>query len=258
MYIFLSKLLPLLVLPIGIVIELSLLALVFLYIGRRKGSAALLVSALLVLWVSSMPIVADTLYGKLEQGFPPVALEDIPVSDCIVLLGGVVQPALYPRLDVEMKEAIDRVYKAAQLYRAGKGAVLIVAGGNQPWSPSAPPEAESIQTLLLEWGVPVSATVLDGASRNTRENAINSRVLLEKLGCGTTLLVTSAAHMARSVAAFKQVDIDVFAVSTDVRVIRNSRVTVFDFLPDADAMLMTTDAVREWLGRRVYELRGWN
>ena len=65
MYLYFSKLLPLLVLPIGIVIELSLLALVFLYLGRRKGSAALLVSALLVLWVSSMPIVAGTLYGKL-------------------------------------------------------------------------------------------------------------------------------------------------------------------------------------------------
>ena len=258
LYIYLSKLLPLLVLPIGIVIELSLLALVCLFIGRRKGSAAFLVSALLVLWVSSMPIVADSLYGKLEQDFPPVALADIPVSGCIVLLGGVVEPALYPRLDVEMKEAIDRVYKAAQLYRAGKAAVLIVAGGNQPWSPSAQPEAESIQVLLVEWGVPVSAIVLDGASRNTRENAVNSRVLLEKLDCNRPLLVTSAAHMARSVAAFEQVGIDVFAVSTDVRVIRNPRVTVFDFLPDAGALLMTTDAVREWLGRRVYEFRGWN
>ena len=77
-----------LVFPIGIVIELSLLALLYLFIGRRKGSAAFLVSALLVLWVSSMPIVADSLYGKLEQDYPPVALEDIPISDCIVLLGG--------------------------------------------------------------------------------------------------------------------------------------------------------------------------
>jgi hypothetical protein len=54
------------------------------------------------------------------------------------------------------------------------------------------------------------------------------------------------------------VGIDVFAVSADVRVIRTSGVTVFDFLPDAGALLMTTDAVREWLGRRVYEIREWN
>jgi uncharacterized SAM-binding protein YcdF (DUF218 family) len=258
LYIYLSKLLPLMVLPVGLVIELSLLALLFLFIGKRKVSAAFLVVALLVLWVSSMPIVAATLYGKLEQDFPPVVLADIPVSECIVLLGGVVEPVLYPRVDIEMNEAVDRVYKAAQLYRAGKGDVLIVAGGDQLRLPYEQPEAELVQALLVEWGVPVSAIVLDGASRNTRENAVNSSVLMEKLGCDTPLLVTSAAHMARSVAAFEKVGVEVFAVSADVRVIRNSGVTAFDFLPDAGALLMTTDAVREWLGRRVYEFRGWN
>jgi uncharacterized SAM-binding protein YcdF (DUF218 family) len=78
------------------------------------------------------------------------------------------------------------------------------------------------------------------------------------VGCDTPLLVTSAAHMARAVAAFEKVGVEVFAVSADVRVIRNTGVTVFDFLPDAGALLMTTDAVREWMGRRVYEFRGWN
>lgn len=257
MYLYLSKLLPLMVLPIGLVIELALLALLLLHFGRRKASATFLLAALLLLWVSSMPIVAAALYGRLERDFPPVALEEIPVSDCIVLLGGVIEPALYPRVDFEMHEGIDRVYKAAQLYRAGKGKVLIVAGGNLPWAPSDQPEAQVIRTLLLEWGVPATAIVLDKASRNTWENAVNSGALLEKLGCEAPLLVTSAAHMTRSVAAFKRVGVAVFAVSADVRVIRNPTVTVFDFVPDADALLMTTDTVREWLGRRVYKLRGW-
>jgi len=258
LYLYLSKLLPLLVLPIGIVIELSLLALLFLLLRKRKASAVCLVVALVVLWVSSMPIVAGVLYSRLEQDFPPVALADVPVRECIVVLGGAVEPALYPRVDIEMNEAADRVHKAAQLYGAGKGQVLIVTGGNLPWSPTARPEAELIRDLLVAWGVPVSAIVLEGASRNTRENVVNSRVLLEKLGCDTPLLVTSAAHMARSVAAFAQVGVYVFAVSADVRAVHNPGVTVFDFLPDAEALLMTTDAVREWLGRRVYEFRGWN
>ena len=84
MYLYLSKLLPLLVLPIGIVIELSLLALLFLLIGKRKSSAVFLISALLLLWVSSMPIVANSLYGRLEQEFPPVALADVPARECIL------------------------------------------------------------------------------------------------------------------------------------------------------------------------------
>ena len=54
------------VLPIGIVMELSLLALLFLFFGKRKLSAAFLVVALLVLCVSSIQLVADTLYVTLE------------------------------------------------------------------------------------------------------------------------------------------------------------------------------------------------
>jgi len=72
------------------------------------------------------------------------------------------------------------------------------------------------------------------------------------------LLVTSAAHMPRSVAAFEKAGVEVFPVSTDVRVIRASGLTVFDFLPHAGALSMTSDAMREWLGRKVYEFRGWN
>ncbi len=103
---------------------------------------------------------------------------------------------------------------------------------------------ELIQVLLVEWGVPAAAIVLDGASRNTRENAVNSKVLLEKLGCDAPLLVTSAAHMARSVASFERVGVGVFAVSADVRVIGNAGVTVFDFLP---APLPTPDPpARGW------------
>jgi uncharacterized SAM-binding protein YcdF (DUF218 family) len=77
------------------------------------------------------------------------------------------------------------------------------------------------------------------------------------LACDSTLLVTSAAHMPRSVAAFEKVGVEVFPVSTDVRVVGASKFTMFDFLPHAGALSMTTDAMREWLGRKVYQFRGW-
>jgi uncharacterized SAM-binding protein YcdF (DUF218 family) len=257
-YVYLSKLLPLLVLPVGIVLLTAVLALLFLWAGRRRISAVFLILAIVVLWASSTPIVAVSLYGRLESRFPPVAMADIPAADCIVLLGGSVAPALAPRVDTEFNESIDRVYKAGQLYLAHKGNVVIVAAGNQPWADYGPPEAELIADLLVESGVPRAAILAEGESRNTRENALNSKRLIDLLTCGSTLLVTSAAHMPRSVAAFEKVGVEVFAVSTDVRVVNAPGVTVFDFLPQAGALSMTTDAMREWLGRKVYEYRGWN
>ena len=90
LYIYLTKILPLFVLPIGLVIELSFIALLFLLKGWRKTSAAFLGLAMLLLWVSSMPIVADTLLGKLEQDYPAVMMTEVPASECIVVLGGAV------------------------------------------------------------------------------------------------------------------------------------------------------------------------
>ena len=205
-----------------------------------------------------MPIVADTLLGKLERDYPAVMITEVPVRKCIVLLGGAVGPVHSPRVDVDMLEAVDRVRKAAQLFRAGRGQLIIVSGGNQPWSKFSVSEAESTKTLLLEWGVPDKAIVVESESRNTRENAFYTNVLLEKLSCGTPLLVTSAAHMKRSVAVFEKLGVAVLPVSADVRVIDKPELTVLDFLPDAAALNQTTEAMREWLGQWVYLVQGWN
>jgi uncharacterized SAM-binding protein YcdF (DUF218 family) len=153
---------------------------------------------------------------------------------------------------------VDRIYKAAALYRAGKTPVVIVTGGNQPWSESKTAEADLIRDLLIEWGVPAEAILLEGSSRNTRENALYSKNIMDSIGCEDALLVTSAAHMPRAAAAFRSVGLTVTPVSTDVRAPQRKLPILINFLPSADALEMTTDAIREWLGQQVYAWQGWN
>jgi hypothetical protein len=31
-----------------------------------------------------------------------------------------------------------------------------------------------------------------------------------------------------------------------------------EFLPNAQALAMTSDAIREWIGQWVYSIKGWN
>ena len=244
--------------PLGLVLLLGSLALVFMLLGRRRWSGAGGLLAVLVLFISSMPIVAGGLYGRLEARFPPEPLDQIPMSSCIIVLGGAVGLPVPPRQDIELAETVDRVYKAAQLYRLGKGGRIFVAAGNQPWTQPGPSEAALIGELLVEWGVPADAIQLEGRSRNTRENALNLKPMLESASCDRSLLVTSAAHMQRAVASFKALGLYVYPVSTDVRVLQGSEVTLMDFVPDAHALAMTSDALREWMGQKVYEWRGWN
>ena len=258
LYIYLSKILPLLVMPLGIAMELILIALLLLRFKKNRAAMVLTVSAFSVLWIASMPIVSHSLLGHLERDFPSIAMSEIPLDECIIVLGGAVQPPMPPRLDIDMNDGVDRVYKASQLYRAGKGRSIIVAGGNQPWSPFVQSEASAILELLVDWGVPASAIVPEGDSRNTRENALNSLEIIRDLGCSQPLLVTSAAHMTRSVATFKKLGVVVFPVSADVKVVSNPNFSVFDFLPDAGALATTSAVIREWIGRKVYQWRDWN
>jgi uncharacterized SAM-binding protein YcdF (DUF218 family) len=258
MYLYLSKVLPLLVYPLGVTLICSLLALIFLWRRRTRASALFLGLGLVVLWVASTPLAATALYGSLERQHPPVAMALIPERGCIVLLGGAVSDAVPPRVDIELSGAVDRVLLASRLYKSGKARKVIVAAGNLPWLDWSKSEAELIRGLLVEWGVEASDIVLDGSSRNTYENAVNARPLLERSGCEQPLLVTSAFHMGRAVATFEKQGTEVFPVPSDVHIVGGQGVTVFDFLPSAEALVTTTLAIKEWLGRRVYEFRDWN
>jgi len=41
-------------------------------------------------------------------------------------------------------------------------------------------------------------------------------------------------------------------------VLREPHLTVFDWLPNAVSLGMTSDALREWIGQLAYEVQGWN
>jgi len=256
-YVYLSKILPLFVMPVSVVLILSVIALFMLQRGMKRTASGVLAAAIALLWVASTPMVAQGLYRGLESRHPAQSVDDVPEADCIVLLGGVVGAPLAPRVEADLGENIDRVYKSAQLYRAGKARSLIVTAGNQPWSQSPWAEADLIRELLMEWCVPKDAIFLEGSSRNTRENAMYSKNVIDSINCKESLLVTSAAHMPRAVAAFRSVNVSVVPVSTDVRIVESSMPAPMDFLPSAGALAMTSEAIREWIGQWVYQLQGW-
>ena len=258
MYVYLSKILPQLILPVGLVLLLGVVSLVFWKLNKHSISGWIGLSALLILFIASLPITARALYQRLEAGFPPESIESIPVSSCIIVLGGAVGLPVAPRQDLELSEAIDRVYLASKLYRKGKAGRVFVAAGNQPWEQEGPSEAALIAELLVEWGVPADAIQLEGRSRNTRENAVNIKPMLEAAACDRSLLVTSAAHMRRALASFMVVGVAAYPVSTDVRVVDVPKLSVMEYVPSAQALAITSDAIREWMGQKVYEWRGWN
>ncbi len=256
MELYLSKLIPLFIYPLGFALLLSILATGIL--GLSAGLARLLLcTAVTVLWVASTPIFSDYLCLTLEGQYPPLAVDATPSADVIVVLGGGVAGPTPPRLTLDLADAADRVLHAARLYRAGKAPVVLISGGTIPWLGSELPEAGAMQTLLQEWGVPSASILLESASRNTHENAVLSQQVLQARGLQRVLLVTSALHMPRALATFQAAGIDALPVATDYTVINRDWRTVIDFLPDADALSRTSDAIKEYIGVAYYRQQGW-
>ena len=173
-----------------------------------------------------------------------------------MLLGGALGQPLPPRVQAEMNESIDRVFMGYRLYSTGKVRSIIISAGNLPWQASVSPESELIAGFYKELGLPEADLHQDRSSRNTHENALHARSLIDQLDCGKSLLVTSAFHMPRAMAVFTRAGIDVIPVSVDVALVHETGHGILDFLPDAGALNLTTLAIKEYLGMFVYRLQG--
>ena len=255
MTLFLSKLLPMFVYPLGLALVFGVL--VFIFIRRWRLARALLAPAIALVWIASMPAFANLLETKWIGQYAPITAEDLPRADAIVLLGGLVSPALSPRIEPELNASADRLFRAARLFHMGKAPVIVVSGGNLPWRSGSVPEAAMIAGLLAELGVPEEAIVLEPKSRNTRENAINTAELLEIRDWRTVLLVTSGSHMRRAMTSFARAGIAANPASSDIRGRFPYADSLLDFLPDAEALTRTTIVIREVIGLLVYRLRDW-
>ncbi len=269
MFLFLSKLLPIVLYPIGLSSTLILIA-GFNQTRRPRLARTSLVLAVLILWGSSTPWVARRLTAVLEwphatQGNPLT----LPAADAIVVLGGATAEPMLPRTAPEVNEAGDRLFMAARLYRAKKAPKLILSGGRLRWQESGgvssqTSEATDMAQLLVELGVPSQALLLEPNSFNTRQNAVYVQQILKQQKINRILLVTSAFHMTRSAAIFRRLGIIVVAAPTDFAVTEQDldghdgvQGLLLSLLPDARSQEMTTKALKEFIGLVVYRLRGW-
>ena len=254
---FISKALPIIVLPEGLVL-IGMLVAGTAALARWRRSAFVAGSASVALfWLAATPAIGNWALGTLERQHPPLPLEATAKADVAILLGGAVGPQVAPRRSIELGESTDRVLHAVRLLRAGKVDRVLVVGGNLPWDASTEAEAVSIRNLMVEWGANPAAIEIEGASRNTYENALEAVAARARRPFARALLVTSAAHMPRALAIFRKAGIPVTPYVCDVRVTDALTGTALDWLPNARYFAMTSDAAREWIGYWAYRWRGW-
>jgi uncharacterized SAM-binding protein YcdF (DUF218 family) len=186
------------------------------------------------------------LRGWVESGYPPRSAAMTPSAQAIVVLGGGVRPPEVSGQAPDLKDAADRVWHGVRLFHAGKAPLLLMSGGSD-LSLSASSEAEVMRQFAMDLGVPIGAIVMEGRSRNTRQNAQFSAEILKAQGVKSVLLVTSALHMRRAVALFESQGLMVTPAATDHEA--RSRFSGVDWLPDAGALDGSARAMKEMVAR---------
>lgn len=225
---------------------------------KPKLAIALMLVSVLSLYALSTPVVAEVLQQSLENSYPAIPIEAVEKADAIVVLGGYLHEPSSQHPIAEFTEAIDRLWAASRLFRAQKAPLVLLAGGTVPVLGQATiPESQAAKSVLEQWGVPPEAILVEVHSRNTHENAIFSAPILAGNGVHRSILVTSAAHMPRALAIFKRTGLDVVPFPTDYQSGWNVPELLIRWLPDAEALLKSNRAIKEWIGWAVYRLRGW-
>ncbi|MCK9564150.1 MAG: YdcF family protein [Bacteroidales bacterium] len=250
----LSKLVIAVVSPLGTALLLLLAGLLALLLSRRRWGVGLVALGLAWLWLWSTPVASLWLRHVVEAPYPARPVAEVPATDAIVVLGGAMHPPHAGNPSWDAHSALDRVLHGARLYRAGKAPWIVLSGGSDGGR-YLQPEAESIRDFLLELGVPASAILLESESLNTEANAQKTRSLLEAHGLEQVLLVTSALHMARSVAEFEAADVAVVPSATDYD--WPAYEGLRQYVPAADALDVSGRAFKEMVGRWAVLARQW-
>ena len=257
-----DKILTLFVMPLGMAIGAGLLALAAFALGRHRTAGGLLAFAIVWLWGWSTPLATRTLVAPLADPYPAQRVETLPAADAVVLLGGGIGPIQGNMIYPDLKGSTDRIWHAARLYHAGKAPLIIASSGNVWGRRKQQSKADAMRMLLSALGVPDDAILIEGSSRNTRQNAVFTEKLAADRGISQVLLVTSYWHLRRAEAAFKRVGLDVIPAATDHTNTSSARARlekplVFSFLPTVGTLSTNSRFIREHLGYLVYRLRGW-
>ena len=241
--------------PPNLCLALLFLAVILALVHRKK--TAIFLSAIGVGWILvwSLPVTSLWLGGALESRYPFQLPESLPQADAIVVLGGNVQNNRANWFEpYNRATSVNRIDRTAALYFAKRAPLILVSGGALEGPVS---DAQGMARVLKQMGIPEHAILLEHESRNTYENAALTHDTLKKNNIRHVLLVTSALHMPRAMAAFDKQNIQATPAGLSAQIYPPNDRALNIWLPDTRSLEASRSILKEYVGLFVYWMRGW-
>jgi uncharacterized SAM-binding protein YcdF (DUF218 family) len=250
MFFILSKLLLFLLIPFTWIMVL----LVWIYFTKSpRLKRRLTVLAICVAVVFSNP----WLYKKVNLAWQTPKRNLLPTEqyETGILLTGMVQFDKYN--EGFFGSSADRFIQTAALYHTGKIKKILVTGGSGSLFRTYLSEAEYLRKAFIANAVPEKDIIVEPLSRNTYENAIFSKKIIDSLQLKPPfLLITSAQHMPRSNAVFKRAGIAFVSYPTDYKVVAEDFSLDDTLMPDPKLLRSWSELIKEMVGLVAYKLTG--
>lgn len=216
--------------------------------SRRRLSAA--TAAICGLYTIFTPGFSYLLLGSLEWRYPP--RYDVPEdAGAIVVLGGYVRPEDHGRQAELGTFSLYRCLHALRLYRQRRLPLLVTGGKNADGL--GPTQADAMRDFFRDHGVPPEDIWMEGRSRTTHENAVESARLLRQRGIDRVVLVTDAIHLRRAELSFARQGVLTIPHGTYYAAMSPPPL-IEAVTPSAHSAADVERVVHEWLGLAWYSL----
>lgn len=254
LFFYISKLVWLLISPDSFLLILIILSLLFLYMGRLQlVKVCLTITSSLLLVIAFFPVGEWLLY-TLESHFQtsPVLPEKI---DGIIVLSGAEDAVLSSLWEqVELNGAAERDLMFLALAKKHPEAKLVFSGGSGSLTMQEHKGADVAKKLFKQLGFDVAKIIFERESRNTYENIILSKKIIQPDKNQNWVLITTGWHMPRSVGIACKANWAVIPYPVDHATKKGDLLRIdFDLLANLNTL---NTGIKEWLGLFAYYLSG--
>jgi uncharacterized SAM-binding protein YcdF (DUF218 family) len=253
--------------PMTIILLLLALGLFFLWRKKYKKTGLWLISLGVAAYIfAGFGLIGNILLEGLENKYPPLldassAAGPAPAegqglwpaggAKWVVVLGAGMTSDLKIPLTTQLTEgSAIRTIEGIRIWRQIKGSKLIFSGGAVFNTQS---EAYGMAGLARQLGVPDSGMTMEDKSLDTDDQA---RLIKEMVKGDTVVLVTSAAHMHRSVSLFKKQGVALIPAPTHYLIKDEPKFKPSRLFPNSGNIMAAETLFHEYLGLAWSKLRG--
>jgi uncharacterized SAM-binding protein YcdF (DUF218 family) len=243
-----TKLLGMLLMPIGLLWLGLLVASVWAFRRRLRGLGRFLALLFLGLALAGNLQVGHALVAHLEASIPPLSADAAPLDALFVLGGGSQVAELGPPF---LGTSGDRIVEAARLWHAGRVQRLVASGISDDAKTGRRNLGLETRAIWLGLGIPLKAIrVVEEPCLITRDEIQAYTRLKATEGWLRVGLLSSAWHLPRALALAKRNHLEIIPVPSDRRG-RIPRWQLWHIVPQQEGLQNTQLVCWEWLGRWV-------